>query len=361
MLNGLQLDFRWVVPVHASCHQSIGKHGIAALTYIQELLAGANSLQERMKLSAWFHDRGYYWIAVLINVHTLFDSSIELGTEERRQRLRYLFSSGAGIRGCQNLPKAVMPSPEDISSAEVALHLTNLKATRGQGNSSLESYQEAVQQMDRMNAATRRSLEGQRFLREAQVFRKVRSAIDAKSAVTTKHGVFTSLTLQSLLAMSIKKHSVAEQALDDLIRHWEDISWLYRAQTWFMQALMLIQTHSKDYKKIYQLLIRAQFTYVFLALQLSITPYIVMQDPPYGRSWEWTPADLLVSYFTSSEGSSSMRDPDECWELRQLALTELYDDIRRPMQGEGEGVPQRGKNYKERLNDVNKGWCIKVP
>lgn len=362
LFRGLGLDFAWTVPVHRQCHNMLGGiqiHADAAFSFFTEVLAGAPTLGQRAEVSAWLHNRGYYWLAVLANVHTLRDRAIPLEPEERQTRLRHAYSSAAGIRGGNNILRVVLPPDEAHASTELLLQMANYSATRGHSRKAKDAFESAERIISTLPIAARNDLEPQRLLRTAQVDGNLAAAQSAEaSSDRLTHGRFTAWTLQQLLALRDGIIDPAERAIEAIGRHWDDVSWLYRLQAWFMRAALLIEQESTKEVQIYRLLTKAQFVYVFLCLQLSVEMRFELGRQP---QWAlarggWTPADLIGAYFRDPH--SDLRHPEYCFDVRQAVLSKLYDDIQWPMQGQGADVLPRGRGYRERMPAIVSGDAI---
>jgi hypothetical protein len=152
----------------------------------------------------------------------------------------------------------------------------------------------------------------------------------AVSAAESNYSRDTALVIQGVLAVSSNAFRYVEKSLEELDARGDAISWLYRAEKHFIRGLFLILSGSKDLDKIYSLLCEAQYIYVLLGLQFSISPKLPFEGPP-DRSWDWTPSDVLRSYFTSTGKNTLSRA--ECYDIRRYTIGDrnLQEKILSPM------------------------------
>ena len=328
---GKEIDFAWVMPAHdmKGCHKPLQIRADYATHQFFKKLDEAKHPDQREKLSRAFHDHGYYWLSALANLDTMRAGIEGTDLEQLSRRCAFALSSLAGVRGGQNLPKILMRHAPSIRNPRIQLNLANLHAARGHEPSAkreLEAFGEMIEGLPKREIATLRPA---LLRRTAQLSRLPKVASDAVSAAETSYSRDTALVMQGVLAVGCGEFSYAEESLG-LLGGRDEISWLYKAEEEFIRALLLILIESKQHEAIYSCLCVAQYIYVVLGLQMSISPYLPFEGPP-DRSWDWTPSDVLRTYFGHL---GKHRIPkNECYEIRLKAIKDrnLLDRLLNPL------------------------------
>jgi len=341
---GSSLDFAWVIPMHRNCHSRLQGIADAATVSFVETLKAARTLAEREKLARQFHDRGYYWLSVLANLDTMREQIEGIDDEQRLRRCEYALSSLAGVRGAQNLPKILMESAIPKQSPLIQLNLSNLQAARGHQSAARQSFELATEIIKNLPGRESATLIPGYLRRRVQLSRSTAHAREAVNAAESEYSKNTALVFQGVLAVSNNKLSDAEESLEQLSPRVGTMSWLYEAETKFIRALYLLLSGNSDIAAIYSLLCVAQYIYVVLGLQMSITPELQLEGP-LDRSWDWTPSDVVRTFF-SSLPRHAMLDADVCYDIRCRAIidTHLRERLLNPIADWGE-VTQPGQGY----------------
>lgn len=333
---GSSLDFAWVIPMHQDCHRRLQGIADAAAVYFVEILDGAPSLVEREKLTRQFHERGYYWLSVLANLDTMQAQIEGIDDEQRLRRCEFALSSSAGVRGGQNLPNILISSAIPKQSPRIQLNLSNLQAARGHQAAAKRSFELATEIIENLPAQERASLLPGLLRRRAQLSRFTAHAREAVIAAESEYSKNTALVFQGVLGVSNKDFSYVEESLEELFARKGTMSWLYEAETYFIQALYWLVTGNDDVAAVYSSLCMAQYIYVVLGLQMSITPELQVEGPT-DRSWDWTPSDVVRTFF-SSQPAYRMLDADACYYIRKGVIwdTHLLEQLLDPLAGWGE-------------------------
>lgn len=342
---GPSLDFGWVVPTHRDrgCHGRLQRIADAAAAYFIQVLDGAQTIVDREAIARWFHERGYYWLSVLANLDTLQRPVEGADAEQQWRRREFAMTGAAGIRGGQNVPELAMAGASPDARPRLQLYLSNLQSARGHHAAARRSFDIAKAMFDSRLSAEKAVLLPGLLRREAQISRSPADAQEAVRAAESEYSENTALVLQGILAASGNRFDLVEESLERLDSRNGGMSWLYHAETQFIRALYLISTGSKDRRAIYSSLSVAQYVYVALSLQMSITPELCLQSPA-GRGWDWTPGDVLRSVFSSSPFVGP--DRAECLHLRRVSIqeTRLLEKILDPIAGWGDG-PKPGPGH----------------
>lgn len=335
---GSNLNFAWVIPVHGarfdnrtpSCHEQIQHYTNFITRRFFERLGKENSLAMREQSSRQLHDRGYYWLSVLGNLDSIQTRIEGIDREQLIHRCEFALSSAAGIRGGQNLPKVLLGWVGPGQSPRIRLNLANLQAARGHEVVARRTLRLVTDIAELLPKKERESLKPGLLRRRAQLSRSPAGASVAVSAAESNYSRDTALVIQGVLAVSSNAFRYVEKSLEELDARGDAISWLYRAEKHFIRSLFLILSGSKDLDKIYSLLCEAQYIYVLLGLQFSISPKLPFEGPP-DRSWDWTPSDVLRSYFTSTGKNTLSRA--ECYDIRRYTIGDrnLQEKILSPM------------------------------
>jgi len=331
--QGALLDFGWTVPTHPLCHKEMQGNADAAANYLKNLLGPLNGVAERDGFARWFHDRGYYWASALIKFDTLKRFERELDPRARDQLLERLLTSTAGIRGAQNLPYLAI-SGRDIQKPGVQLGLTDVKANRGHQGTAVDAYRCA-----RVLTESARDLAPSLKRREAQVFGQLQDAQKATEMAESEYSRHTGLVLSSTAAVIEKKFDLVWEYTEALQDERKGTgSWLYKAESWFAQGVTTLETANTLAGAVsaYKLLAKAQYVAVVLGLQT--TPHRDMPFAPQGHSWDWMPADVLM---TAPAFSQFLRDPEDCLKLRREAIAQpkLLRDLLFPLLGYNDAPP----------------------
>jgi hypothetical protein len=330
-----------VVPAHPECHERLQRIADAAAIYFVELLDGAQTLVDREGISRRFHDQGYYWLSALSNLDTMRNRVEGMDDEEWWRRCEFALSSSAGIRGGKNLPGLLLA---DLKSQRprIQLNLSNLHAARGHRLAAERSFKDASLIIASLPRKEQTSLMPGHLRRKAQLSRSTADAREAVSAAESDYSKDTALVLLGILGLSRGELSSAEESLELLLARTGRMSWLYQAETQFIRGLYLILTGSKDIGAVYSSLSLAQYIYVVLGLQMSITPELPFRRPP-GRSWDWTPSDALRAFFAAVPPSKVLGER-ECLDIRQRSIrdTRLLELILDPIVWGGDLQPGGG-------------------
>ena len=334
---GSNLDFAWVIPVHGarydnevSCHEKIQSYTNFITDRFFEKLDKEDNLAEREQSARQFHDRGYYWLSALGNLDSIQTRIDGIDEEQLIRRCEFALSSAAGVRGGQNLPKLLMSHGIPVQSPRIQLNLANLQAARGHEVVARRTLRLVTDITELLPKREKESLKPGLLRRQAQLSRSASDAREAVSAAETDYSRDTALVIQGVLAVSSHSFRYVEESLEQLSARGNTISWLYRAEKQFILALFLILSGSKDHATIYSLLCEAQYVYILLGLQFSISPKLPFEGPP-DRSWDWTPSDVLRSYFTSTGKHTLSRA--ECYDIRRRTIHnhDLREQILSPM------------------------------
>jgi hypothetical protein len=328
---GSDIDFGWVVPAHVSCHRPrLQATADFTTTRFFARLDRETSPARREQLSRQFHDRGYYWLSVLANLDAMKSGIGEDDREQSSRRCEFALSSLAGVRGAQNLSRILMKDGARQRSPRIQLNLANLQAARGHELAAKQTLTLFTEVAGTLSKKEREGLKPGLLRRKAQLSRSARDASEAVRAAETQYSKDTALVIQGVLAVGAGEFRYVEESLEQLRERDETISWLYKAEEQFIRALFLILTGSEDYTAIYASLCVAQYIYVVLGLQMSISPELPL-DGPVDRSWDWTPSDVLRSYFAPN-GKNGMSDM-ECYQIRVRAITDsnLLERLLSPM------------------------------
>lgn len=331
---GRSLDFAWVAPADPQCHKRLQGIADAAAVYFVELLDGAQTLVDREGIARRFHDQGYYWLSALTNLDTMRSRVEGMDDEEWWRRCEFALSSSAGIRGGKNLPGLLLA---DLKSQRprIQLNLSNLHAARGHRLAAQRSFKDASLIIASLPRKEQASLMPGHLRRQAQLSRSTADAREAVSAAESDYSKDTALVFLGILGLSRGELSSAEESLELLLARTGRMGWLYQAETQFIRGLHLILTGSKDIGAVYSSLSVAQYIYVVLGLQMSITPELPFPCP-FGRSWDWTPSDALRAFFAALP-SSKVLGESECFDIRLRSIrdTRLLERILHPIVGWG--------------------------
>lgn len=351
----LPVDSHWVVPVHRHCHRVMQSGSGAAGAYLDKLLAGARTAEERSRLSGWFHDHGFYWYAALLAAHTMLDASVERDLGEDPTRARHFLSSCAGIRGGQNFPDLMLTRSTVVPAAHITLAWANLKIARGHPRSARKDARAAAAAIETLSTRERRALVPAQLRRRAHIERDTLVARDAEAAAEHDYGAATSLVLSNVLAVSEGEVDQADRASDALASRTSSLPWIYRAEVWFMEAVNLILQGRHEAERIYDLLTASQYVYVLMGAAFSISPMLDLPEPNWRRSWDWVPADVLGSYFGNGLGRRPLA-PQDCRALRHQAVHGrcLFERITETLEGRGD-APQPAEGYASTLGHVVSG------
>jgi len=349
---GSSLDFAWVIPMHRYCHGRLQGMADAATGYFVEILEGARSLAQRENLARQFHDRGYYWLSVLANLDTMRAQIEGIDDEQRLRRCEYALSSLAGVRGAQNLPKILMENAIPKQSPLIQLNLSNLHVGRGHQAAARRSFELATEIIKNLPGRERATLIPGYLRRRAQLSRSTAHAREAVTAAESEYSKNTALVFQGVLAVSNNELSDAEESLEQLFTRVGTMSWLYEAETEFIRALYLLLAGDSDIAAIYSSLCVAQYIYVVLGLQMSITPELQLEGPS-DRSWDWTPSDVARDFF-SGPPRHAMLDADVCYDIRRRAIrdTHLLERLLDPIVGWGEVIRPGQGHLTARLSET---------
>lgn len=323
---GSDLDFSWVVPVHRTCHE--GPSGLQPRADFMthnffERLDMQRSLDERERMSREQHDRGYYWFAVLANIDAINKKIERIDEEQLSRRREFALSSAAGVRGGQNLPNVLMTNSDGDQSPRIQINVANLQAARGHRRAAGRTLEIVTNLMDRLSRREREGLRPALCRRRAQLTRATADACDAVSVAESQYSRDTALVIKGVLAVSSGEFHYAEESLDQLQKRGDLKSWLYQAEERFVRALLWLYTEERNYAEIYSSLCEAQYILVILGLQMSTSPELRLPRPS-DSSWDWTPSDVLRSFFRDKKKALGR---DECYELRRLTIgtTRLLD------------------------------------
>lgn len=322
------LDFSWVIPVHRRCHR--GPSGIQPFTdfathYFFKKLERENRLDERSKLSRQLHERGYYWLSVLANLDAIKGRIDGIDEEQLLRRCEFALSSVAGVRGGQNLPNILLAQRVGRQSPRIRMNLANLQAARGHRRKAAKTLEIVTELMGKLSKREKEGLRPALLRRQAQLTRVTTRARDAVKIAENNYSRDTALVIQGVLAVSGGQFRFAEESIEELGKRGDSKSWLYQAEERFIRALLWILTGEKCYDAIYSSLCEAQYIFVILGLQMSTSPDLVFPRPPYS-SWDWTPSDVLRTFFKDKRMPLGRVD---CHKIRRLTIgnTELLDRL----------------------------------
>jgi hypothetical protein len=322
---GSNLDFAWLIPVHGarcgddqfSCHQRIQVDTDRITLRFLDKLGRENSLAKREQSSRQLYDRGYYWLSVLGNLDSIRTRIEGIDREQLIRRCEFALSSAAGVRGGQNLPRLLLGRVVPGQSPRIRLNLANLQAARGHEVVARRTLRLVTDIAELLPKKERESLRPGFLRRGAQLSRSPADARVAVGAAESNYSRDTALVIQGVLGVSSLAFRYVEESLEELSLRGDAISWLYRAEKQFIHGLFLIRSGSNDLARIYSLLCEAQYIYVLLGLQFSISPKLPFEGPP-DRSWDWTPSDVLRSHFTSTRKNALSRI--ECYDIRRRTI-----------------------------------------
>ena len=337
---GGDLDLAWTVPVHHECHSQLQQKSNSFGNYLDELLAGARTLDSRNQIATWFHERGYYWYAVLANLDTLHDPRIQLTETERNQRIAYILTSAAGVRGGQNIPWVLSPDPRVIAEPGVHLNLANLRSCRGHYRAAHESLDRGRQLVESLPKWQQQALEPTVQMRRTQIFRDMRDADRALRMAERDYSIDTASVLLGSIAIAGGNRDPAYEALQRLENRAGVLSWLFVAERHFMMGtLAALRADPYD---VYRNLSYAQYICAMLGIQL--TPHPDLPLAAGQRTGAWTPTKLLCSVMQVTEKRLCPSE-EECLAIRNQHIggRTLYEHLLEPMQGRGGApVPEPG-------------------
>jgi len=340
----------------------------AMKSYLKDLLTGDSRPEDREERARWFHDHGYYWYAVLINLDTIQRLRAALSVDEIWRRRAFLLSSAAGIRGASNIPELILSEP--MSSRPLPmLNLANLHLARGHlkaGRAALRNAQDILEAIPSGPAKelARKQLEAAFDRRQSQInhlsgdgLKAVEGARHAVERAESDYSLDTGDTGHVILAISSVssgEYDHTEAALAHLELRQQKLSWLYKAEKLFVKGIHNVLAGCLNPADVYVQLTEAQYIYILLGLQMSLSPKLNLASPQ-GRSWEWTPADVLLSTFASLPTHKRLSESD-CFQLREIALRRmrpvsekpLYEQLLDPLCGrDGAPQPRPGHSLRE--------------
>jgi hypothetical protein len=240
-----------------------------------------------------------------------------------------VLSSAAGVRGGQNLPTFLANCCSPKESPRLKLNLANLQAARGHESAAKQTMDLFTRLRESLPKKDKDALTPGLLRRKSQLSRRTSDASDAVRAAESNYSLDTAFVIQGVLAVSNRELPIVERSLDHLYDRGSLMSWLYQAELRFIHGLLLIATRDQNAGMIYSLLCEAQYIYVLLGLQFSITPELPKEVQR--SSWGWTPSDVLRFYLGSSGTYKLGRD--ECLDLRRRAIhdSNLKENIISPM------------------------------
>jgi len=325
------VDFAWTVPAHMDCHDSLQPSADAAALWFVARLDAATSLEMREALARDLHEKGYYWLSTLTNLDTIESRPDGTDSEQAIIRSEFGLSSAAGIRGGQNLPGLIMRPFAGVHRPKTELSRSNLYSARGKRRAAEDSFVAAKELIGSLTAGEQSELAPALLRRWAQISRSILDATEAVNAAESPYSLDAAHVMRAILAVDHGDVETLERSLERLDGRSADMSWLYRAEAEFIHALRLIMLGSKDTEQIYARLCVAQFIYVALGLQMSISPDLKRLLNSEARSWDWTPADVAKAYL----GQRRLLGPADCLEIRKRTLldTNFLERLLTPMMG----------------------------
>jgi hypothetical protein len=261
----------WTVPAHRECHERHYADGFRVASVLRHALA-VSDLAYRDNWAQQRHDVGVYWLAMIMNAHTLKHFGSHLEASERAPLIERQLAAGGGVRSrIHPIPLSEIATVPDEHKTRVFNHLANRRANRGNERAAREAFTIAQAFRHKTPRAESDLVELSSVNRRAQVERTAKAG---RNAVTEARRVVGSSGYSYLTALllygwnSLSEEDVkALTPFDEVLAHLESASWLYVAEALFGKACHALRFNATSVDRVYQWLCQAQYIYVVLGLQ----------------------------------------------------------------------------------------------
>lgn len=344
----------WTVLVHKRCHRPrASRHTGPSLqnltdtvtTNIRELdpdvperlLASDSDREDHLatldSLAREAHDAGLYQLAALFKrfrrrARLQLDNSQRLGIVEDE------IATLAGVR--LRRPVAVR-GLSFHGRPRLAYQFANFYSNRGAPALARQLIEAGDDEMTKLPPTARGEYAVDKLLRHAQVDRNAAAGHAARVETTIEYREHTALAITEFIDLGEHKYGSALASAQALLSSVKNVSWLYRAEACFTEALGLLATHKqlvgrqKALRGAYRYLVESQYIYVVLGLQSPPHPEVrrllgLRTAVPASSEWVTSPASVLLEHGWFAHGQLSA---GEALDLRREAIIEsgLRDQV----------------------------------
>ena len=257
------------------------------MTYLRA--ATRMSIQQLDKAAKEFHDKGFYSLSAALKDMLGHKSPREHQSVTESQVVERRIASLAGVRDQpRHSPIPITREAFGRQSMGSLLQVANWYANFGELKKAGEVLQHVEDRRRSIEPTEREKIEASYRMRVAQIRRSDKAARDAiKSAEHNPYMTKTAYVLAGNILVS-DNPSRARTFFEFILAQGSASSWLYRAESFFGIASMILQER-KSPELAYQLLAAAQYIYGTLGLQG--TPHPAFHD--HLRAENLTPADVI--------------------------------------------------------------------